>query len=252
MPAALALERFKPRDRRPRHHRQRNALLNVRYLAVPGRQQRRAHRTWALTLRAIHIVVDDERILVAEQVGKRRWPRFALESIILLDLAARRQRPALLGDALDVTAKLDLLGQQRFAGAAVFGALVGKADATGPREFGGGFQGGTALGFRCGTAHGMTSLRWSFMVPRIRRSGRGRSDMAADYLGRSPRPVILRRNSIVKFAVITREKRVTQYSQAPVMAPKRRRVLDTRFRGYDGVIRGRWGAPPTPPPPPAS
>jgi len=46
-----------------------------------------------------------------------------------------------------VAAKLDLLGQQRFTGTAIFGALVGKANATGARELGGGFQGGTAQGF---------------------------------------------------------------------------------------------------------
>src|SRR2546429_5919294 len=40
-----------------------------------------------------------ERILVAEQIGERRRSLFALESIILFDLAARRQPAALLGDA---------------------------------------------------------------------------------------------------------------------------------------------------------
>jgi hypothetical protein len=46
-----------------------------------------------------------------------------------------------------VAAKLDLLGQQRFTGAAIFGALVGKANVTGARELGGGFQGELLRGF---------------------------------------------------------------------------------------------------------
>jgi hypothetical protein len=53
-----------------------------------------------------------------------------------------------------VAAKLDLRGKSRFSGAAIFGALVGKANATGARELGGGFQGGTAQGFWVGTSHG--------------------------------------------------------------------------------------------------
>ena len=87
--------------------------------------------------------------LVAAQVGERRRSLFALEGIILLDLAARRKPAALLGDALDMAAKLDLLTQQRLAGATVFGALIGIANVTRARELGDGFQGGTA--------HGMTS-----------------------------------------------------------------------------------------------
>jgi hypothetical protein len=55
-------------------------------------------------------------------------------------LATGRQRAALFRDPLDVTAKLDLLDQQRLAGTTIFGALIGKAKAGGPREFGGGFQ----------------------------------------------------------------------------------------------------------------
>jgi len=55
-----------------------------------------------------------------------------------------------------MAAKLDLLSQQRLAGTAIFDALVGIAKATGFCEIGGGFQGGTADGFRAGT-HGMTS-----------------------------------------------------------------------------------------------
>jgi hypothetical protein len=53
-----------------------------------------------------------------------------------------------------VAAKFDLFCQQRLACAALFGALVGKLQAAGARELGGGIQGGTA--------HGMTSLSAGF------------------------------------------------------------------------------------------
>jgi hypothetical protein len=39
-----------------------------------------------------------------------------------------------------MAAKLDLLGEQRLSGAAIFGALVGVVDFVGAREFGGGFR----------------------------------------------------------------------------------------------------------------
>src|SRR6476469_4163520 len=123
MPAALALERLEPLDRRPRHDGERDALPDIRYLAVPCRQQRRAHRTRPLALRTEHVAVDDEGILVAKQAGERDRAAFAFERVVLGDLAARRQCAALLGDAFDVAAQFDFLGQQRLAGAAVFGAL---------------------------------------------------------------------------------------------------------------------------------
>src|ERR1700730_12154908 len=150
MPAALALECGQTLERRPRHDGERDALLNVRHFAVPRRQQRRAHRARPLALRADHIVVDDKRVLGAEQVGERRRPLLSLEGIVLLDLAAGWQAAALFGDALDMAAQLDLLDQQRLAGAAIFGTLVGKTHAAGFRQLSGGFQGGTV--------HVMTSL----------------------------------------------------------------------------------------------
>src|ERR1700687_3232373 len=155
MPTALALEGLEPLDRRTRNHRQRDTLLDVRNLAVPSRQQRRAHWARPLALRAEHVVVDNEGVLVAEQVSEGDRSLFALEGVILLDLAARRQRAALLGDALDVTAQLDLFSQQHLTGTAIFGALVGKTNATGACQVGGRFQGGTAHGFQRGTGHGM-------------------------------------------------------------------------------------------------
>jgi hypothetical protein len=45
--------------------------------------------------------------------------------VILLDLAPRRQSPPLRRDALDVAAKLDLLGEEGGSGGPVFGAVVG-------------------------------------------------------------------------------------------------------------------------------
>ena len=88
-------------------------------------------------------------------------------SIVLFDFAARRKPAALLGHALDMTAKLDLLSQQRLAGTAIFGAFVGIAKAAGFRELGGGFQGGTARGFQAGTAHGI-DLRLISTRPRYK------------------------------------------------------------------------------------
>jgi len=70
---------------------------------------------------------DDERLLVAEQAFETHRPVLADEAIGL-HRSARRQRAPHLGDALDVTAQLDLLGKQRRARAAVFGALVRDAD----------------------------------------------------------------------------------------------------------------------------
>jgi hypothetical protein len=69
-----------------------------------------------------------------------------------------------------MAAELDLFSQQRLAGAAIFGALVGKTHAAGARQLGGGFQGGNG-GICGGTAHGMASHRWILDDPDGRRSG---------------------------------------------------------------------------------
>jgi putative sigma-54 modulation protein len=63
---------------------------------------------------------------------------------------------------------LDLFSQQLLAGAAIFGALVGKAHAVFACEFGGGFQGGTG--------HGRTSILVDLDT---RRFAARRSDIAA-------------------------------------------------------------------------
>jgi hypothetical protein len=45
--------------------------------------------------------------------------------------------------------------------------------------------------------------------------------------------IAVRRTASLPLAYV----RATQYSRAPVMEPKRRDVLDTRVRGYDGQVR---------------
>jgi hypothetical protein len=79
--------------------------------------------------------IDHEGLLVAEQVGEADRAFLALEAIILRDLTARRQLPALLGDALEMAAKLDLFGQQRVARLPIFVALIGKMDCVRGRQF---------------------------------------------------------------------------------------------------------------------
>ena len=78
----------------------------------PRAHERRAHRARLLALRAEHVAVDDQRLLVAEQVGERDLAALAFEFVFLRHLAARRQRAAQFRDALDVAAQLDLLGEQ--------------------------------------------------------------------------------------------------------------------------------------------
>src|SRR6202030_1822902 len=112
--------------------------LDVGQLVLPRAHERGTHRARPFALRPEHVAVDDQRLLVAEQIGERRRSPFTLEYIILFALAARRQGAALLGDTLDVAAKLDLFRQQRLAGTAIFGAFIGKPKIAGARELGGG------------------------------------------------------------------------------------------------------------------
>ncbi|MEY2159351.1 MULTISPECIES: hypothetical protein [unclassified Rhodanobacter] len=63
---------------------------------------------------------------------------FALEAVVARHLAAGRQRAALLGDALDVPAQLDFLGEQGLARAAVGVAFVGETQGVAPGQLGGG------------------------------------------------------------------------------------------------------------------
>jgi hypothetical protein len=76
-------------------------------------------------LRPENVAIDGEGLLVAEQPGEVARAVFALEAIIAGHRAARRQRPALRRDALDMTAQFNLLGEQRGAGGAILGAFVG-------------------------------------------------------------------------------------------------------------------------------
>jgi hypothetical protein len=101
-------------------------------------------------LRAEHVAVDHKRLLIAEQIGKPDIAAFAFEQVILTYLAARRLASAHFGHSLDMTAKLDLLGEQRLAGAPIFRAFIGITNLAGARQLGGGFQGGTG--------HGITSV----------------------------------------------------------------------------------------------
>ncbi len=137
-PAALLLEGQQLVERRAGHHGQRHALVQVRGVAVQRSQQRRAHRTGPLALRAEHVAVDAEGLLVAEQAGEIDGPLLALEPVVACYLPARRQGAALLGHAFEMAAQLQFLGQQRRAGGAVFRALVGKPNRAARGEFGGG------------------------------------------------------------------------------------------------------------------
>jgi hypothetical protein len=64
------------------------------------------------------------------------------ELVIALDLAARRKRPALSGDPLNVAAKLDLLFEEGGARRPILGAVVG----IGPARLGGENGGGLEFG----------------------------------------------------------------------------------------------------------
>ena len=113
---------------------------DVGRIALPGAQEIGAHRTGPLALRPEHVAVDRERLLVAEQPGEIGRAVLALETVVADHRAAGRQRPPLGGDALDMTAQLDLLGEQRGAGGAILGAFVGDSHRVDAGEFGGGFQ----------------------------------------------------------------------------------------------------------------
>src|SRR6476469_5956658 len=67
-----------------------------------------------------------------------------------------------------MTTQLDLLGEQRLAGAAIFPAFVGMARRVSAGEFGGWLQGGTG--------HDGTSLVMGILGFAARRSGKRRSD----------------------------------------------------------------------------
>jgi hypothetical protein len=73
LPAPLALHRRQPLQRRARDHHQRHPLGDVVGVAVPGVQQVGAHRARPLPLGTEHVVVDHQRLLIAEQAGEVAW-----------------------------------------------------------------------------------------------------------------------------------------------------------------------------------
>ncbi len=77
-------------------------------------------------LRAEHEAVGDDRVMTPEQFGQFHTAARTLE-LIVLRKAARRQRPALRGDPLDLLAQRDFLPKQRIACRAIFRALARKA-----------------------------------------------------------------------------------------------------------------------------
>ncbi|MEJ0066038.1 MAG: hypothetical protein WDM85_11965 [Caulobacteraceae bacterium] len=141
LPAALPLPGQQPLQRRARHDHQRHFLADVVGVAVPGVEQIGAHRARPLALRAEHIAVGDQGLLVAEQAGQVGFTVLGHEAIAVRHRGARRQGAALSGDSLDVAAQLDLLGQQSDAGDAVFSALARNADRALARQFVGRRQG---------------------------------------------------------------------------------------------------------------
>jgi len=92
---------------------------------VEGADQRRAHRAGTLALGAVHPDIGDEGVTVAEHLRQPHLlPVLGNEHIILWNLAARRQSAPLRGDAFDMTAQLDLFGEQRGACGAILRAVV--------------------------------------------------------------------------------------------------------------------------------
>ena len=90
-------------------------------------QKMRAARARTLPFRPKHEAVDRERVLAGrEQLREPDRPALTIELVVFRDHAARRQRPALSGDALDVPAQLHLFLQQSVPRRAIFGTLAGK------------------------------------------------------------------------------------------------------------------------------
>src|SRR5687767_3599750 len=82
-----------------------------------------------LALRAEHVAIDDQRLLVTEQVGQAHRAVLSFEAIIARHLAARRQLPPLFRHSLDVAPQLDFPGQKGIARPPVVFAFVGESGA---------------------------------------------------------------------------------------------------------------------------
>jgi len=87
---------------------------------------RGAHRTGPLHLRAEHEAVGDERVPFAEKLRQPDLAFDAVENVVLGGLAARRQLAALRRDALDLAPQLELALQEPVARGAISGTLVGE------------------------------------------------------------------------------------------------------------------------------
>jgi hypothetical protein len=79
-----------------------------------------------LALPTEHHAVDNESVLVAEELRDADGAVRAFENIVFGDSTAGRKGAAECGDALDVAPEFDFFGEERVAGLAVFGALVGE------------------------------------------------------------------------------------------------------------------------------
>ena len=124
-PAALLFPGDQALDRRARDDGERDLLRDVGRIALPGAEDIGAHRAGVRPLRPEHVGVNGKGLLVAEQSGEIRRAILTLKAIVADDRTARRQRPALRRDALDMTAQFDLLGEQRPARGAILSAFVG-------------------------------------------------------------------------------------------------------------------------------
>jgi len=140
-PAALLFPGDQALEWRARDDGERDPLADVGRIALPCAQCIGAHRARTRALGPEHVAIDAEGLLVAEQPGEIGRAVFAFKAVVADHRAARRQRAALGGDALDMATQFDLLGEQRGAGGAIFGAFIGDSDRVDASELGGGLQG---------------------------------------------------------------------------------------------------------------
>ena len=94
-----------------------DALADVGDLVIQPTHQRGAHRARRLALRAEHVAVDDERVVMAEQVCQRHVGAVLGDEVVVArNLAARRKVPSQRGDVLGLPAKPDLFDEQLLPG----------------------------------------------------------------------------------------------------------------------------------------
>ena len=134
-PAALAGEGELARDRRAADDGERDPLLDVGRGNVERADERGAHRAGPLALGPVHPEIGEQRVVPAEQVDEADLVALLVEEAIILRDRTRRQRAALRGDALDLAAQLDLLGEQGGARLAIVRALARPAGGAGFGQF---------------------------------------------------------------------------------------------------------------------